>query len=50
MHPALSLIFFTVAYGAGFGLIGACGMLAAFGAAPGSRWFAVLALGLGLAP
>ncbi|MGE0733831.1 MAG: dimethyl sulfoxide reductase anchor subunit family protein [Alphaproteobacteria bacterium] len=48
MHPALSLIFFTVASGAGFGLIGACGMLAAFGAAPGSRWFAVLALGLGL--
>jgi len=48
MHPALSLIFFTVASGAGFGLIGACGVLAATGQVPSSRWFAVLALGLGL--
>ncbi|MGE5505944.1 MAG: dimethyl sulfoxide reductase anchor subunit family protein [Actinomycetota bacterium] len=51
MHPAFSIIFFTTAAGAGYGLLALAGLLAPFGALPDSRWFAVVVvvLGLGLA-
>lgn len=52
MHPALSVIFFTVASGAGFGLVGLSVALELIGASPmASRGglFVALALGAGLA-
>lgn len=50
MHPAKSVILFTTASGAGYGLIAWLGVLAALGALPAGRWFglAAFALGLGL--
>ncbi len=50
MHPARSVIFFTTASGAGYGLIAWLGVLAALGLLPADRWFgfAGFALGLGL--
>jgi DMSO reductase anchor subunit len=48
MHPALSVILFTTASGAGYGLLALCGLLAPFGLLP-SGWFAVVAMGLALA-
>lgn len=39
MHPALSVIVFTVASGAGYGLLALLGIGAAMGAMPGSRLF-----------
>jgi DMSO reductase anchor subunit len=49
MHPALSVILFTTASGAGYGLLALCGVLAPFGVLPEGPWFAVVALGLALA-
>lgn len=49
MHPAYSVIFFTTASGAGYGLLAALGLGAALGAAfPQSIWFVVVAFGLAL--
>ena len=49
MHPALSVIAFTTASGAGYGLLAFLGLLAPLGWLPGSTGFAVLATGLALA-
>jgi DMSO reductase anchor subunit len=49
MHPAFSVIFFTTASGAGYGLIGLLGVMAALGRLPADRWFGLAGLGLGLA-
>lgn len=50
MHPAFSIIFFTSAAGAGYGLLALLGLLAPFGLLPESPLFglAALALALGL--
>jgi DMSO reductase anchor subunit len=44
MHPALSVILFTTASGAGYGLLALCGILAPFGVLPDGPWFAVVTL------
>jgi DMSO reductase anchor subunit len=49
MHPAYSVIVFTVASGAGYGLLAWLGLFAAAGAVPQGRAFAVTSLGLALA-
>lgn len=49
MHPALSVIAFTTASGAGYGLLAFLGLLAPMGWLPGSTGFALLATGLALA-
>jgi DMSO reductase anchor subunit len=49
MHPALSVIVFTTATGAGYGLLAWLGAFAAGGVLPSNRWFALAALGLALA-
>src|SRR5918912_1374840 len=49
MHPALSIIVFTTASGAGYGLLALCGLLAAFGLAPNEPGLAIAASGLALA-
>ena len=50
MHPAYSVIFFTAASGAGYGLLGLMGVLNAGGYLPSDKWFGLtgffLALGL----
>ncbi len=46
MHPAPSIIFFTVASGAGYGLLFLLGVLAPMGALPSGRGFALVGLGL----
>src|SRR3546814_2794459 len=48
MHPAKSVILFTTASGAGYGLIAWLGVLAAPGLLPAARWFGLVAFGLGL--
>ena len=48
MHPAASVIFFTVASGAGYGLLAILGLGVALGVAPNDRWFALVATGLAL--
>lgn len=49
MHPASSVIFFTVASGAGYGLLILLGVGGALGWLPSDRWFGVTAFGLSLA-
>src|SRR5215813_260716 len=49
MHPASSVIFFTVASGAGYGLLLLLGIGGALGWLPPDRWFGAAALGLALA-
>lgn len=49
MYPSLSVIFFTTASGAGYGLLALVGALAPFGAAPKDWRFGLIALGLALA-
>ncbi len=49
MHPASSVIFFTVASGAGYGLLLLLGIGGALGWLPPDRWFGVAAFGLSLA-
>lgn len=50
MHPAVSIIFFTTASGAGYGLLALMGLFGAVGLLPADRWVGavglVLALGL----
>jgi DMSO reductase anchor subunit len=46
MHPAYSVIFFTTATGAGYGLAALLGLLAAFGLVPLNFWFGMVGFGL----
>ena len=49
MHPAYSIIFFTVSSGAGFGLLAVLGIVAAMGMPPeGALYWVGFVLGLGL--
>ncbi len=49
MHPAYSIIFFTVSSGAGFGLLAALGLAAFLGSPPiGAFYWAAFVLGFGL--
>ncbi|MCU0986104.1 MAG: dimethyl sulfoxide reductase anchor subunit [Acetobacteraceae bacterium] len=48
MHPAASVIFFTVASGAGYGLLAALGLLAAFGFIAPHAGLGLAGFGLGL--
>ena len=48
MHPAYSVIFFTTASGAGYGLLALVGVLSPLGLAPRDRLFGFFALGLAL--
>jgi DMSO reductase anchor subunit len=48
MHPALSVILFTTASGAGYGLLFLIGVLSGTAFLPESRWFAGFAFGLSL--
>lgn len=49
MHPSLSVIFFTTASGAGYGLLALLGVLAPAGALPQERGFGLASLVLALA-
>lgn len=49
MHPAFSVIFFTTASGAGYGLLALLGVFGAFGLLPPERWFGGVAFGAGFA-
>ena len=49
MHPAISVIFFTAASGAGYGLLALLGIAVPGGLLPADPWFGVAALGLALA-
>ena len=49
MHPAASVIFFTVASGAGYGLLFLLGIAGALGWLPADQWFGAAAFGLSLA-
>jgi DMSO reductase anchor subunit len=49
MHPALSIILFTVSSGAGYGLLALIGVFAAAGLRPEDRWFGLSAVALALA-
>ena len=44
MHPAVSIIFFTTASGAGYGLLALLGLFGAFGLLPDDRWVGFLGL------
>jgi len=46
MHPAFSVIFFTTASGAGYGLLTLLGVFGALGMLPAERWFGVASFGL----
>jgi DMSO reductase anchor subunit len=48
MHPAYSVIFFTTATGAGYGLLAFLGVVGGFGLIEGGFWFRLVALGLAL--
>ena len=48
MHPAFSVIFFTTASGAGYGLLALMGLLGAVDLLPAGRWYGFVGLGLGL--
>jgi DMSO reductase anchor subunit len=48
MNPAPSIVFFTTASGAGYGLLFWLGLVRAFGVGPASPTFGLLALGLAL--
>lgn len=47
MHPAFSVIFFTTASGAGYGLLMWLGIFGALDRLPADRWFGVTGFGLG---
>ena len=49
MHPAKSVIFFTAASGAGYGIMVWLAVLALFGIAPPDRTFGLLGFGIGFA-
>ena len=48
MHPAYSVIFFTTATGAGYGLLALLGVSAGFGLIEPGFWFRFVSLGLAL--
>ncbi len=48
MHPALSVIFFTAASGAGYGLLFLLGIFGAIGLLPAAPWFGIAAFGVAL--
>ncbi|MGD9829234.1 MAG: dimethyl sulfoxide reductase anchor subunit family protein [Hyphomicrobiaceae bacterium] len=48
MHPAYSVILFTTASGAGYGLIVLAALAATFGLVPPTRWLGLVVFGLGL--
>jgi DMSO reductase anchor subunit len=48
MHPAVSIIFFTTASGAGYGLLALLGLFGAFGLLPEDRWLGFIGLGIAL--
>ncbi len=48
MHPSLSVILFTTASGAGYGLLALLGVLAPYGILPADRLFGLVALALAL--
>jgi DMSO reductase anchor subunit len=48
MHPALSVVFFTTATGAGYGLLALLGLSVALGAIAPDRWLGFVGLGLAL--
>jgi sulfite dehydrogenase (quinone) subunit SoeC len=48
VHPAFSVIFFTTASGAGYGMLAILGVMAPFGLLPSDRLFAVVAMALAL--
>lgn len=50
MHPALSVILFTTASGAGYGLLALMGVLAPSGLLPAERWFGLTAFAVALLP
>ena len=49
MHPAASVIFFTTASGAGYGMLALMGILASLNRLPADRWFGGVSLTLALA-
>ena len=49
MHPAFSVIFFTTASGAGYGLLALLGLAAPLGLLASNRWFGAVSLALALA-
>jgi DMSO reductase anchor subunit len=49
MHPAISVVFFTTATGAGYGLLALLGLFSALQAVPASRSFGAMGLGLAFA-
>ena len=49
MHPAFSVVFFTTASGAGYGLLALLGVFAALGLVPPDLWLGLIGLGLALA-
>ena len=49
MKPALSVIFFTTASGAGYGMLFWLGILDAFGVMPRATWFGPIAIGVAMA-
>ena len=48
MHPAFSVVFFTTATGAGYGLLALLGVLGGFGIIPASFWPGFIGMGLAL--
>ncbi|TIO05891.1 DmsC/YnfH family molybdoenzyme membrane anchor subunit [Mesorhizobium sp.] len=48
MHPAFSVVFFTTATGAGYGLLALLGVLAGQGFVPPDFWFGLVGMGLAL--
>lgn len=48
MHPAYSVIFFTTASGAGYGMLALMAILGAAGVLPADRWFGFVGLGVAL--
>ena len=48
MHPAASVVFFTTASGAGYGMLALLGLLAPLGLLPADPWFGGISLALGL--
>jgi len=48
MHPAYTVVFFTTATGAGYGLLALLGLSAPFGLVPPDFWLGLAALGLAL--
>ncbi|MEK9646632.1 MAG: DmsC/YnfH family molybdoenzyme membrane anchor subunit [Alphaproteobacteria bacterium] len=49
MHPAYSVIFFTTASGAGYGLIGLMALFGVLDGVPADPWFGFFGLGIGTA-